>query len=133
MDETIQDAQRSLSNESIAKFLAHECDCGKDCCKFITRNDTFRWRAATYDFVQHGQVADHALNLLDAVKVANPNTRKDLKNNSKVFIYKLEGLAVCDEVFRLAHGLSKTAITRGQQLLSRTSNVSPKKRSQDKQ
>ena len=70
VDDTIKDAQRSLSKESIAKFLAHECDCGKDCCSFITRKDFSRWRAATFDFVQHGRVADHALNLLDAVDVA---------------------------------------------------------------
>ena len=39
---SIRDSQRSLSNESIAKFIAHECDCGKDCTSFITRKDTLR-------------------------------------------------------------------------------------------
>ena len=61
VDLSIRDAQRSLSNESIEKFLAHECDCGKDCTSFITRKDTLRRRTATYDFCRHGRVADHAL------------------------------------------------------------------------
>ena len=42
VDLSISDAQRSLSNESIGKLLAHECDCGKDCTSFITRKDTLR-------------------------------------------------------------------------------------------
>ena len=50
VDLSISDAQRSLSNESIGKLLAHECDCGKDCTSFITRKDTLRRRTDTYDF-----------------------------------------------------------------------------------
>ena len=115
VDLSIKDAQRSLSNESNAKFLAHECDCGKDCTSFITRKDTFRWRAATYDFCRHGRVAHHALRVLDAVKIANPNTRKDLKNDSQVFAHKLDALTVCEEVFRLGHGLSKTSLKYARQ------------------
>ena len=60
-------------------------------------------------------MAEHALKLLDAVKVPNPNTRKDLKKDSKVFIYKFDDLTVCDQVFRLAHGLSQSAMKRGRQ------------------
>ena len=115
VDLSIKDAQRSLSNESIAKFLAHECDCGKDCTSFITRKGTLRWCAATYDFCRHGRVADHALRVLDAVKIANPNTRKDLKMNSNVFVHKLDELCVCEDVFRLAHVLIKTALKHGRQ------------------
>ena len=72
-------------------------------------------RPATYDFCRHGGVADHALSVLDAVKIANvnPNTRKDLKNNSKVFAHKADDLTVCEEVFRLGHGLSKTSLKHG--------------------
>ena len=54
VDLSMKDAQRSLSNESIARFLAHTCDCGRDCTSFITRKDTLRWRTATYDFCQTG-------------------------------------------------------------------------------
>ena len=107
MDLSIKDAQRSLSNESIAKFLAPECDSGRDCTSCITGKDTLRWRTATCDFCQHGRVSDHALRVLDAVTIANPNTHKDLSDNSKKFVYKLDKLAVCDEGFRLAHRLSK--------------------------
>ena len=96
---TIKDAERSLSNESIGKFLAHTCDCGHDFTSVITRSDTLRWRTATHDFCQHGRVSDHALNLLNAVDIANPNTRKDLKTNSKVFVHKSDDLTVCEEVF----------------------------------
>ena len=88
---------------------------------------------ATYDFVQHGRVSDHALNLLDAVKIANPNIRKDLKNNSAVFIYKLDDLAVCEETFRLAHGLSKTALKHGRQASLKNLDSVPKTRSQEGQ
>ena len=115
MDDSIKDAQESLTNESIGKFLAHECHCGKDCTSFITRKDTYRWRAATYDFVQQGPVAENALKLMDAIKVANPNTRKDLQKDSKKFEYKLDDLKVCEQVFRLAHGLSHNAMKRGRQ------------------
>ena len=111
----IKDAQRSLSNESIGKFFTHTRNCGKDCTSFITRSDTLRWRTATYDFCRHGRVADHALRVLDTVKIANPNTRKDLKISSKVFVYKLDELCVCEEVFRLGHRLSKTALKYGRQ------------------
>ena len=110
VDLSIKDAQRSLSNECIAKFIAHECECGNDCTSFITRKDTLGWRVATY---QHGRVSDHALDLLYAVKIANPNTRKDLKDNSKVFAHKLDDLTVCEEVIRLAHGLSVTTLKHG--------------------
>ena len=80
-------------------------------------------------------MSDHALKLLDAVKVANPNTRRDLKKDSMVFKYKLDGMAVCDQVFRLAHGLSQNAMKRGRQasnFLKDLENV-PKKRRQGKQ
>ena len=62
-------------------------------------------------------MADHALSLrvLDAVKIANPNTRKDLKMNSNVLVHKLDALCVCEDVFRLAHGLSKTSLKYGRQ------------------
>ena len=40
-------------------------------------------------------MAEHALKLLDAVKVANPNTRNDLKKDSKKFEYKLDNRPVC--------------------------------------
>ena len=97
MDDSIKDAQESLTNESIGKFLAHDCDCGKDCTRFINRDRTYRWRAATYDFIQQGPVAEHALKLMDAVKVANPKTRKDLKEDSKKFEYKLDNRLVCEQ------------------------------------
>ena len=44
VDHSIRDveSQRSLFNESITKFLAHTCGCGKDCTSFITRKDTLR-------------------------------------------------------------------------------------------
>ena len=41
VDDSIKDAQESLTNESIAKFLAHDCDCGKDCTRFINRDYTY--------------------------------------------------------------------------------------------
>ena len=41
-DLTIKDAQRSLSDESIGKFLAHTCDCGNNCTSCITHSDTLR-------------------------------------------------------------------------------------------
>ena len=75
--------------------------------------DGVRLRMISFNMGQ--LVVDYALKLLDAVKVPNPNTRKDLKKDSKVFIYKLNDLTVCDQVFRLAHGLSQNAMKRGRQ------------------
>ena len=71
-------------------------------------------------------MSDHALRVLDAVKIANPNTRKDLKTKSKVFVHKLDDLTVCEEVFRLGHGLSKTALKQGRQASLKSLGSVPK-------
>ena len=127
VDDSIKDAQESLTNESIGKFLAHDCDCGEDCTRFINRDHTYRWRAATYDFIQQGPVAEHALKLMDAIKVANPKTRKDLKEDSKKFEYKLDNRLVCEQTFRLAHGLSHNVMKRGRQASYKDLESVPKK------
>ena len=44
-----------------------------------------------------------------------------------MFIYKLDDLTVCDQVFRLAHGLSRKAITRGRQASLKDLKSVPKK------
>ena len=49
--------------------------------------------------ISHRRVADYALQVLDAIKIANPNPRKDLRDNSRKFVYKLDELSVRDEVF----------------------------------
>ena len=48
-------------------------------------------------------------------------------NNSKVFIHKLDDLAVCEEVFRLAHGLGKTALKHGRQASLKNLGSVPKR------
>ena len=52
---------------------------------------------------------------------------KDLKKDSKVFIYKLDDLTVCDQVFRLAHGLSQNAMKHGRQASLKDLESVPKK------
>ena len=61
--------------------------------------------------------------------IANPNTRKDLKNNSKVFAHKLDDqyLTVCEEVFRLTHELSVTALEHGRRASLKSLGSVPKR------
>ena len=80
-DLSISDAQRSLSNKSIGKLLARECDCGKDYSSSITHTDTLRWGTATYDFCRHGRVADHALKVLDAMIMISMRQNVHNKNS----------------------------------------------------
>ena len=77
--------------------------------------------------MQHRPVAEHALKLMDAVKVANPNTRNDLKEDSTKFEYKLDNRLVCEQTFRLAHGLSHNAMKRGRQASLKDLESVPKK------
>ena len=58
--ESGSDWDRKTSRESIAEFLAHECDCGKDCTGQFSRRQIQPLRDATYDAEQStGGGAEH--------------------------------------------------------------------------
>ena len=108
VDLSIKDAQRSLSNESIAKFhryrknsLPTNATVGRIAPRSllaVTLCDGVRLRMISVDM---GEWQTTHWGCWMQLKIANPNTRKDLqlKNNSKVFAHKLDDLAVCQEVF----------------------------------
>lgn len=108
VNESIADLEEALTNESIGKFLAYECDCGSDCTAQFTRREIFITREATHASAMQGTLpATHALHVCDTVKEKNA-----LTGNNK-FMWVLNQKEVCEIIFRMAHALSETAFRRG--------------------
>ena len=110
VDETLVNLGQALSNEAIGKFLAHDCGCGKDCTAQLSRHQVHTLRCATYTATQNNIMPPtHALQLLNIAREFDPI------HNKTNFEWCLGGHGVCEDTFRMAHGISKTAFRRARQ------------------
>ena len=107
VDTSLSSDSNKLSHESIAKFIAHECDCGKDCSATITRKQVHDLRHGNVSLQESGMTTgDVALRVLKPIAKKNPFT------GGTIFDYTLHGSTMCEFMFRSAHGITQNAWRR---------------------
>ena len=104
-DSSICATIEKLSHESIGTFVAHECMCGSDCTRHFSRDQIRPLREATVAMEQQGQkLCDIALAVVNICK------ENIVIHGETKFDFKICSVSVCEDVFRLAHGLSASAM-----------------------
>ena len=104
-DSSMFETVEKLSHESMGTFVAHECACGADCTRHFSRDQIRPLREATVAMEQQGQkLCNIALKVVNVCKENVP-----ICGETK-FDFKICSVSVCEDVFRLAHGLSASAM-----------------------
>ena len=104
-DSSMFETVEKLSHESMGTFVAHECACGADCTRHFSRDQIRPLREATVAMEQQGQKLRNI-----ALKVVNVCKENVLIFGETKFDFKICSVSVCEDVFRLAHGLSANAM-----------------------
>ena len=107
VDDSLSDNSTKLSHESIAKFIAHECDCGRDCSSLLTRKQVLDLREGYSSQCANGMSTGNA-----ALAVINSIVRKHPITGVKNYNYSVHGVDMCQEMFRCANGICKNAWSR---------------------
>ena len=110
------------SRESMAQFLAHECDCGLDCTAHFSRSQIQPLRDATYDAESTNGGPEHCRRILKSMKVLCPITQR------QKFHFVVCNRTVCEQVCSLAHGATPSSWRRGKQAATNDLESVPKKR-----
>ena len=115
------DHARKVSRESIAEFLAHECDCGNDCTAHFSRNQIQPLRDATFDAELTKGGPEHCRCILNGLKQVSPIT------HTQSFEFTVCNRQVCEAVCCLAHGATASAWKRGKNAAANDLDFVPKK------
>ena len=123
VDKSMRDSEDALSNEGIAKLLAFSCGCGKDCTGAFTRNEIHIVRSVQITATEAGTPpAEYARQLCNLAKESS------IMQPKPIFNWHINTKPVCEPVFRMAHGLSMTAFTRGRRASQNGCDEVPKKK-----